>query len=125
MLEAKPLAVGVCIDRFGDAPLRLRQACDVCEDRLVADRRFRGADSLHSKSAERRTRVVPSSPVVRSPFASLPAWTSTSFEANSVQPEQPLPVYAKRQLFVDYMVDTVRDGDDAAVRSFSLTRRRA
>src|ERR1700674_6032305 len=31
------------IDRLGDAALRLRQACDVREDRLVAARRFRGA----------------------------------------------------------------------------------
>jgi hypothetical protein len=55
----------------------------------------------------------------------MPHWTSTSFEASSVQADQRLPVSAaQRELFADYMVDIVRDGDDAAVRSFSLTRRR-
>jgi NAD(P)-dependent dehydrogenase (short-subunit alcohol dehydrogenase family) len=45
-----------------------------------------------------------------------PAWTSTAFGANSVQPDLPLPVYAeRRQVFEEYMADAVRDGDDPAV----------
>jgi short-subunit dehydrogenase len=42
-----------------------------------------------------------------------PAWTNTSFEANSIQPDQPLSVYAeRRRIFADYMVDAVKNGDD-------------
>lgn len=45
-----------------------------------------------------------------------PAWTSTSFEANSIQPDQPLPVYAeRRRVFEEYVAGAVRDGDDPSV----------
>lgn len=45
-----------------------------------------------------------------------PAWTNTSFETNSVQPDRPLSVYAdRRRVFADYMVDAVSNGDDPAV----------
>lgn len=41
-----------------------------------------------------------------------PAWTNTPFDANSVRPDQPLPVYAnRRQVFEEYMADAVRQGD--------------
>jgi short-subunit dehydrogenase len=41
-----------------------------------------------------------------------PAWTNTTFDANSVRPDQPLPVYAnRRQVFEEYMAGAVRDGD--------------
>lgn len=44
-----------------------------------------------------------------------PAWTSTSFEANSVRPDRPLPVYAeRRRAFEEYMIGAVKDGDDPA-----------
>lgn len=44
-----------------------------------------------------------------------PAWTSTSFDANSVQPDQPLQVYAKqRHVFEQHMAAAVKDGDDPA-----------
>jgi short-subunit dehydrogenase len=45
-----------------------------------------------------------------------PAWTSTAFDANSVQPDLPLQVYAKqRQVFAEYMAGAVKDGDDPSV----------
>jgi NAD(P)-dependent dehydrogenase (short-subunit alcohol dehydrogenase family) len=45
-----------------------------------------------------------------------PAYTSTAFEANSVRPDVPLPVYAKqRDVFEQYMADQVKDGDDPAL----------
>ncbi|MDT0346002.1 oxidoreductase [Streptomyces litchfieldiae] len=45
-----------------------------------------------------------------------PAWTSTAFEANSVQTDRPLQVYARqRHIFEEYMAGAVRDGDDPAV----------
>jgi NAD(P)-dependent dehydrogenase (short-subunit alcohol dehydrogenase family) len=45
-----------------------------------------------------------------------PAWTSTAFDANSVQPDLPLQVYAKqRHVFEQYMAAAVKDGDDPAV----------
>ncbi|WP_327110975.1 oxidoreductase [Nocardia sp. NBC_01730] len=45
-----------------------------------------------------------------------PAWTSTAFDANSVQPDQPLQVYAAhRQVFEEYMADAVKGGDDPAL----------
>lgn len=41
-----------------------------------------------------------------------PAWTSTSFEANSIRPDQPLHVYdERREVFEEYMAAAVRDGD--------------
>jgi NAD(P)-dependent dehydrogenase (short-subunit alcohol dehydrogenase family) len=44
-----------------------------------------------------------------------PAWTNTAFDANSVQPDQPLPVYAEqRHVFEQYMAAAVKDGDDPA-----------
>ena len=44
-----------------------------------------------------------------------PAWTSTAFDANSVQPDLPLQVYAKqRHIFEQYMAGAVKDGDDPA-----------
>jgi short-subunit dehydrogenase len=44
-----------------------------------------------------------------------PAWTNTSFEANSVRPDRPLPVYAERRKgFEEYMIGQIKDGDDAA-----------
>lgn len=44
-----------------------------------------------------------------------PAWTNTSFEANSVRPDRPLPVYAeRRRVFEEYMTGAVKDGDDPA-----------
>jgi short-subunit dehydrogenase len=45
-----------------------------------------------------------------------PAYTNTSFEANSVRPDQPLPVYAeRRRAFEEFIVDAVKQGDDPAV----------
>jgi len=45
-----------------------------------------------------------------------PAWTNTSFEANAVQPDQPLPVYAEhRRAFNQQMAAAVKDGDDPAI----------
>lgn len=42
-----------------------------------------------------------------------PAWTSTAFDANSLQPDQPLQVYAaQRQVFEEYMAEAVETGDD-------------
>ncbi|WP_410870176.1 oxidoreductase [Nocardia sp. A7] len=45
-----------------------------------------------------------------------PAWTTTSFDTNSVRPDQPLDVYAThRQVFEEYMADAVKTGDDPAL----------
>lgn len=45
-----------------------------------------------------------------------PAYTNTSFEANSVRPDQPLPVYAeRRRVFEEFVADAVQQGDDPAV----------
>ena len=45
-----------------------------------------------------------------------PAYTRTGFEANSTQPDAPLPVYAEqRQIFGRIMAAAVQDGDDPAV----------
>ncbi|MFD9547942.1 oxidoreductase [Nocardia salmonicida] len=45
-----------------------------------------------------------------------PAWTTTSFDTNSVRPDQPLDVYAThRQVFEEYMADAVKSGDDPAL----------
>ncbi|MGW0423908.1 oxidoreductase [Streptomyces sp. NPDC003015] len=45
-----------------------------------------------------------------------PAWTNTAFDAASVRPDQPLPVYAhRREVFDEYMAGAVKDGDDPAV----------
>lgn len=44
-----------------------------------------------------------------------PAWTNTSFEANTIRPDRPLPVYAeRRQVFEDFSIRQIKDGDDAA-----------
>lgn len=44
-----------------------------------------------------------------------PAWTNTSFEANTIRPDRPLPVYAeRRQVFEEFSVDQIKNGDDAA-----------
>ena len=45
-----------------------------------------------------------------------PAWTNTSFEANAVQPDNPLPIYAQhRRAFEQQMAEAVKNGDDPAV----------
>ncbi len=45
-----------------------------------------------------------------------PAWTNTAFEANSAQPDQPLPVYAQHRRAFDLRVAAaVKNGDDPAV----------
>lgn len=42
-----------------------------------------------------------------------PAWTNTSFEANSVRPDHPLPLYAqRRRAFDQQMTAAVKNGDD-------------
>ncbi|MGX9899156.1 oxidoreductase [Arthrobacter sp. SA17] len=44
-----------------------------------------------------------------------PAWTNTSFEANTIRPDRPLPVYAeRRQVFEEFSIGQIKDGDDAA-----------
>jgi NAD(P)-dependent dehydrogenase (short-subunit alcohol dehydrogenase family) len=45
-----------------------------------------------------------------------PAYTRTGFEANSVQPDMPLQVYAQqRHIFGRVMAAAIKDGDDPAV----------
>ena len=45
-----------------------------------------------------------------------PAFTSTAFDANMVQPDTPLPVYAQqRRIFGDVMAAAMKDGDDPAI----------
>jgi NAD(P)-dependent dehydrogenase (short-subunit alcohol dehydrogenase family) len=45
-----------------------------------------------------------------------PAYTNTAFEANAVQPDSPLPVYAEqRQVFGRIMATAIEGGDDPAV----------
>jgi short-subunit dehydrogenase len=45
-----------------------------------------------------------------------PAYTRTGFEANSTQPDTPLPVYAQqRQIFGRVMATAIKDGDDPTV----------
>jgi len=45
-----------------------------------------------------------------------PAYTSTGFEANSLAPDSPLPVYAEqRQVFGDVLATAMRDADNPAV----------
>jgi short-subunit dehydrogenase len=45
-----------------------------------------------------------------------PAYTRTGFEANSTQPDTPLPVYAQqRQIFGRVMAAAIKDGDDPTV----------
>ena len=45
-----------------------------------------------------------------------PAYTNTAFEANSVQPDTPLPLYAQqRHIFDDVMAAAIKDGDDPAI----------
>jgi NAD(P)-dependent dehydrogenase (short-subunit alcohol dehydrogenase family) len=45
-----------------------------------------------------------------------PAWTNTSFEANAVQPDHPMPIYAQqRRAFEQQMAEAVKNGDDPAV----------
>jgi short-subunit dehydrogenase len=44
-----------------------------------------------------------------------PAWTSTAFDANSVEPDMPLDVYAEqRNVFAEYMAASLKDGDSPA-----------
>src|SRR5687768_3608129 len=44
-----------------------------------------------------------------------PAYTKTAFEANSVRPDTPLPLYAQqRHIFEQLAATAVRDGDDPA-----------
>jgi short-subunit dehydrogenase len=44
-----------------------------------------------------------------------PAYTSTAFEASSVQPDLPLPVYAaQREIFDQTLAQSVKNGDDPA-----------
>lgn len=44
-----------------------------------------------------------------------PAWTNTGFEANSMQPDQPLAIYAQRRhAFEKQMAAAVKAGDDPA-----------
>ncbi|UZX03211.1 oxidoreductase [Arthrobacter sp. CDRTa11] len=43
-----------------------------------------------------------------------PAWTNTSFEANAIRPDRPLPVYAeRRRVFEEFSISQIKDGDDA------------
>ena len=45
-----------------------------------------------------------------------PAYTRTSFDANSIPADQPLAVYARRrQVFEGLIADAIRDGDDPSV----------
>ncbi|WP_322769148.1 oxidoreductase [Frankia sp. Cr1] len=45
-----------------------------------------------------------------------PAYTKTGFDANAVQPDNPLPVYAQqRHIFDELLVAAMKDGDDPAV----------
>jgi NAD(P)-dependent dehydrogenase (short-subunit alcohol dehydrogenase family) len=45
-----------------------------------------------------------------------PAYTNTGFEANSVQADTPLPVYAQqRHIFDDVITAAIKDGDDSAL----------
>ena len=45
-----------------------------------------------------------------------PAYTSTGFDANVVQADTPLPVYAQqRRIFGDVMAAAMKDGDDPAI----------
>ena len=45
-----------------------------------------------------------------------PAYTNTGFEANSVQADTPLPVYAQqRHIFDDVITAAMKDGDDPAL----------
>lgn len=42
-----------------------------------------------------------------------PAYTNTSFDANSVQPDQPLQTYAQqRRIFEKYVAESIKAGDD-------------
>src|SRR5215212_3947772 len=44
-----------------------------------------------------------------------PAYTRTGFDANAVQPDTPLPVYAQRRhIFDDVIATAMKDGDDPA-----------
>ena len=45
-----------------------------------------------------------------------PAYTRTGFEANSTQPDAPLPVYAQQgEIFGRLMAASIKDGDDPAI----------
>lgn len=45
-----------------------------------------------------------------------PAYTKTGFDANAMQPDTPLPVYAEqRQIFDDVLAEALKDGDEPAV----------
>lgn len=44
-----------------------------------------------------------------------PAYTNTGFEANSIRPDTPLPVYAQQRHIFDHVLATaIQDGDDPA-----------
>jgi NAD(P)-dependent dehydrogenase (short-subunit alcohol dehydrogenase family) len=44
-----------------------------------------------------------------------PAYTNTGFEANSIRPDTPLPVYAQQRHVFDHVLATaIKDGDDPA-----------
>ena len=45
-----------------------------------------------------------------------PAYTKTGFDANAMQPDMPLPIYAQqRQIFDDVLAEAMKDGDDPAI----------
>ena len=45
-----------------------------------------------------------------------PAYTKTGFDANAMQSDMPLPVYAQqRRIFGDVLAEAMKDGDDPAV----------
>jgi short-subunit dehydrogenase len=50
-----------------------------------------------------------------------PAFTRTGFDANSVRPDEPLPVYAEqRHVFDGVMASAIAGGDDPAVVAKSI-----
>ena len=45
-----------------------------------------------------------------------PAYTKTGFDANAMQSDMPLPVYAQqRRIFGDVLAEAMKDGDDPAI----------
>ena len=45
-----------------------------------------------------------------------PAYTKTGFNANAMQADMPLPVYAQqRRIFGDVLAEAMKDGDDPAI----------
>jgi short-subunit dehydrogenase len=50
-----------------------------------------------------------------------PAYTKTGFEANAVQPDAPLPIYAeRRQVFDGVLARAIEGGDDPATVARSI-----